>query len=336
MKLKSISSTSDLIIKNLSPIIDRDYVLYDIPNHRNIGDQLIYQGELDFLSRLPHKCLSSCSVSYNFLPTPKTDLILLHGGGNFGDIYPLHQNFREKIIRNNLDKEIILFPNSVQFRSQDALAKTAAVFNAHPRLTICARDAFSFELLKKYFFNCKVIALPDMAFCSNYAPTTKPSKPLAIIQRTDVELQEEDLILPEGDFEVIDWLTFQDSLDEKLHLYYYSLNRRISEFVLRLLNRNSIYGLFPLRKQKEFINIGIKQLSQYEFVISTRLHGHILALLLGIPSIMVDNNYGKNKRYFKSWLPEMPNSHFASSVSEALELYEFLKDKNAKEVKVRA
>jgi exopolysaccharide biosynthesis predicted pyruvyltransferase EpsI len=74
--------------------------------------------------------------------------------------------------------------------------------------------------------------------------------------------------------------------------------------------------------------MGIDLVSQYKFVISTRLHGHILCLLLGIPSIIVDNSYGKNKRFYDTWLNEVEGSYFANTIEESLELYHKMNDDN--------
>ena len=62
-------------------------------------------------------------------------------------------------------------------------------------------------------------------------------------------------------------------------------------------------------------------MSKYNFVITTRLHGHILSILLGVPSIIIDNSYGKNKRFYFSWLQDEPLSYFANSEEEANELF---------------
>lgn len=324
MEFNKLGDLKQYIESELSSYITSDYVLYDIPNHRNIGDQLIYQGELDFLKTFPFKCVDKCSVSYNFKKQINAELILLHGGGNFGDIYPFHQNFREKIVSQNHDKRIVLFPNSVQFNSKENLAKSAALFNAHPNMVICVRDTNSFDLLSKHFNKCKILLLPDMAFCSSYQKSLKVTKELAIIRRNDFELKEKDTNVTTGNYDVIDWSTFDNSFREKLHLYYYSLNRIASEFILKLTKKNSVYGLLPLRKEKEYVESGVKLLSNYNFIISTRLHGHILSLLLGIPSIIVDNNYGKNKRFYDTWLTNIPNSYYADTIEQALEIYKGL------------
>lgn len=51
-----------IIYRELLPLIDNDYVLYDIPLHNNIGDLLIWEGELSFLKDVPYKMIDSCSI----------------------------------------------------------------------------------------------------------------------------------------------------------------------------------------------------------------------------------------------------------------------------------
>lgn len=34
----------------------------DLPYHENIGDTLIWQGKMEFLKKLPHKCRGVCAL----------------------------------------------------------------------------------------------------------------------------------------------------------------------------------------------------------------------------------------------------------------------------------
>lgn len=328
MEVNKIEYISQLITIELSKFISSDYVLFDIPNHRNIGDQLIYQGELDFLKQLPYKCLDKSSVSFHFNPKVEAETILLHGGGNFGDLYPYHQQFREKIVSNYPDKRIVLFPNSVQFESTENLLKSAELFNNHPSIVLCARDLTSYELLKEHFNKCNILLVCDMAFCSKYSKTQFATKELGIIVRRDFELKNEKIFNKSFAYDEIDWPTFDANWKEKFHLYFYSVNRILSEFIYKKRKKNSVFGMVVLRDEKRYIQLGVNLLSKYKFIISTRLHGHILSLLLGIPSIIVDNSYGKNKRFYDTWLKNISNSYYANSVEEAIEIYQELQKKN--------
>jgi exopolysaccharide biosynthesis predicted pyruvyltransferase EpsI len=41
------------------------------------------------------------------------DPILLHGGGNFGDVWPGFQRFREQVIRESPNRRIIQLPQTI-------------------------------------------------------------------------------------------------------------------------------------------------------------------------------------------------------------------------------
>ncbi|TDS18647.1 pyruvyl transferase EpsO [Maribacter caenipelagi] len=309
------------IESQLSKIITEDYVLYDIPNHKNIGDQLIYQGELDFLKTLPYKCCDYSSVTFNFSRKIQPNTILLHGGGNFGDLYPLHQNFREKTIKNNPDKKIVIFSQTVHFESKKELERSAKVFNAHRNVTLCARDTVSFDILRKHFINCKVILLSDMALCSSYSKSKKPKYEVLIMKRKDIELGGINVLKNSYGYPEIDWPTYEESMVESIVSFYVKLNNKFSKLYFRSVQKNSVFGLLPIRNKDSYIKQGIDFLSDYKFVISTRLHGHILCLLLGIPSVIINNSYGKNKRFYNSWLKNVDNSYYAETIEEGIELY---------------
>lgn len=326
MIYSSVKDLKNKILNELSSLITEDYVLLDIPNHKNIGDHLIYNGELDFFSEIPFRCLTKSSVTFNFSEKIKSNIILLHGGGNFGDLYPMHQKFREQVIRENSNKRIIILPQSVQFDKESEAIESANIFNQHSNLTICARDQYSFDYLKKYFGKCNIIMVPDMAFCSHYQKSNIASKELLIMKRRDFEIGDSDETDLSGDYVVSDWSTFEPTLNESLAKYYEKLNNKLSKLFFKALKKDSVFGLFPLRNEKIYTQLGIDLVSQYKFVISTRLHGHILCLLLGIPSTIVDNSYGKNKRFYDTWLKDIEGSYFSNTIEEALELYQKLKD----------
>src|SRR5674476_746345 len=79
-----------------------EVVLLDTPRHKNSGDSLIWMGELRYMSDLGIQVRYHTDIGRYF----REDLrrvssrtpILLHGGGNLGDLYPRHDEFRRLII----------------------------------------------------------------------------------------------------------------------------------------------------------------------------------------------------------------------------------------------
>lgn len=309
------------IFDALEGVIDRDYVLLDLPNHRNIGDQLIYIGETDFLQDVTYNCVVKSSFTFEN-DTFKDEMILLHGGGNFGDLYSTHQNYREKIIHEYPNNKILIFPQSLHFDDEDRMQDSLKIYNNHNDLTVCARDQFTYDILIKYCPNNNILLVPDMAFCSSYRINNdKENDKVLYLKRKDGELKNSNNFNFNFPVDELDWPTYNDSIIELLHRKFNNLDNRISKTVYRLITRSSVFGVFCLRNEEDYANIGVDFLSKYNFVITTRLHGHILSILLGVPSIIIDNSYGKNKRFYFSWLQDEPLSYFANSEEEANELF---------------
>ena len=159
-------------LKNkLAPIADlikdkNDVFYLDYPLHLNVGDLLIYHGTEQFFTdhniRVTLK-RSEFDVDIEELKqkiTPNTT-ILLHGGGNFGDLYPQHQNLRETIIRMFPNNRVIVLPQTLFYKSQETLEKSAALFRQHQDCHLLARDERTANAFKQ--FSPNVYLSPDMA-----------------------------------------------------------------------------------------------------------------------------------------------------------------------------
>jgi exopolysaccharide biosynthesis predicted pyruvyltransferase EpsI len=118
--------------------------LIDFPDHPNVGDSAIWLGERAALNWFGVPILYTCSTRTYAQAELRSRLrhgtILIHGGGNLGDLWPDHEALREAVIRDFPHNKIIQLPQTVWFRGADNLARARTVFNAHPDLTILARD----------------------------------------------------------------------------------------------------------------------------------------------------------------------------------------------------
>lgn len=68
--------------------------------------------------------------------------------------------------------------------------------------------------------------------------------------------------------------------------------------------------------------LGFNFLTQGELVILDRLHGHILSIMLGMPSILIDNNVGKLSKYRNAWTNTCQLVKVAATAEEAKEMAE--------------
>lgn len=295
------------------PEIDRDYVLLDVPDYDNIGDNLIWEGELAFLKEVPHQKMYEASyLFFQQKKVPANTIILLQGGGNFGDIYIKTQEERLRIIADNLDKKIIIFPQTIYYQNEENLKKDAEIINAHPELIFCVRDQVSFDLVKKHFLNVQPKLLPDMAFCIDPKHFEVPStgNKTLLMKRNDGEFGTIPKI--EGEFDTLDWPTFNLTKEERWEKV--GRQRKLDKIAIEfqkipILNSfiDSRYGLKSRKGKENYIQTGIDFFSQYDRIYTTRLHGLILGVLMGKDMKVLDNSYGKLTNFYKEWLVDFEN-----------------------------
>lgn len=286
----------EIIHKALTPLIKGDYILLDLPYYSNIGDILIWKGTETFLKELPGSCLGMHSKeTFDFHPLPTNCTILLLGGGNFGDIWREHQEFRLEVMRVYPENDIIVLPQTIFYENNEVFASDITKMNMHKHLTICARDNHSAKLLKENNFKGCILTIPDMAFCIDPEKlkdsTMSSKKDTLLLMRDDKELStiSTDEIFPNAEFE--DWPEIRQSGEQA---WQYLMTHDDSES-----DKFFTQDYFPKR-----IEQGVKFTSSYKEVYSTRLHVAILRLLQGLPVVILDNSYGKNKNFYASWLQD--------------------------------
>ena len=79
------------------------------------------------------------------------------------------------LLENIGQNEIIVFPLVIFYqntsKNNEIYQKSLKIYNAHKKLFLYAREKYSYEILKKYYPNCKVYLLPDIVF--NYPYITE-------------------------------------------------------------------------------------------------------------------------------------------------------------------
>lgn len=311
MNSSKILKLREKIEKELLSLIDRDYVLLDIPDHDNIGDNLIWEGELEFLKNVKFQKRYECSLTFfEQKRIPNNSIILFHGGGNFGDIYPVVNEFRREVIKNNLDKKIIIFPQTIHYNSKANLEKDAKIINQHSNLTLCTRDRKSYNLALENFTNAKVLLLPDMAFCIDFQSlrTNSEERKVLVMDRKDGEKVSLDLGNI-GEYDLLDWPTFNTTKEERYRKIRY--DRRLDKIAkvfqkLPILSMlvDSRYGLKTRKGREDYIRKGVEFFNEYNTIYTTRLHGLILGILMGKDMKVLDNSYGKLTSFVEAWLSD--------------------------------
>lgn len=62
---------------------------------------------------------------------------------------------------------------------------------------------------------------------------------------------------------------------------------------------------------------GFKLLGSARFVVTDRLHGHILSTLIGVPHVLLDSKLGKNLNLHDTWTKDCACTRIAQNIGEA-------------------
>jgi exopolysaccharide biosynthesis predicted pyruvyltransferase EpsI len=303
-----------VIEDNLMPLISDDYAIYDLQYHFNVGDHLIYEGMLSFLKMTNKKCIDKASrFSFKSPKLNKEIVIIFHGGGNLGDLYPEHMTFLKLLVDTYPQNKIIVFPQTIYYQNNENLTADFKILNKHSNLTICARDELTFNILESNFSG-KNLLLPDMAFFFDYKTYNNnhklgsKSKNL-YLKRNDIELNNNNGYKANKDFDIKDW----PKLIYYPDIFIYRIAQRIFIKKISFIDKYLIdfyESYFDNFMRKRIITASIIFFNNYKVIVSSRLHGGILAILLDIDCVLLNNSYGKNKAVFDTWLKGFKNIDF--------------------------
>jgi exopolysaccharide biosynthesis predicted pyruvyltransferase EpsI len=280
------------------------YALVDFPDHANVGDSAIWLGELALLRQV-----TGCGPVYvstwhdfdadAFRRACPTGTLFLHGGGNLGDIWPHHQHFREHLLAHVRDRPVVQLPQSIHFRDPARAGRFAALAAEHPDFTLYVRDARSHAFATSRIA-CPVELVPDSAIALGAQPREPAEVALLMLLRSDDERRDHGGA-PSQQARVVDWLDDDPGLPDGT-----GVAAREAQARARVAR-------------------GLRLLTQGEVIVTDRLHGHILADLLGIPHVVLDNDYGKIAAYAAAWPAATPVAT-ATTMAEAHVLAGRLRD----------
>jgi exopolysaccharide biosynthesis predicted pyruvyltransferase EpsI len=319
----------DLVLEPHVPPRSR-CALVDFENSSNVGDSAIWLGQTSYLRRSNVSVVYACDTdtySEDRLRTQVADgVILITGGGNMGDLYPAHQRLREQIIERFDHNKIIQLPQTFAFNDKSSLERARAVFDRHTDLTLLARDKRSLEFARNEFRAASELC-PDMAFAlGKLSRPVDPDYDVVWLGRSDDESSDAAAGAAADDVFRADWVEVPpgspkprlgtraafraNSLLTRLASGHPARARRLSGLVAATFD--------PLARQR--LERGCRLLSRGRVIVTERLHGHILGVLLGIPQVLVGDRYGKLQGFYETWTRDFPLTSWAGSGGEALEL----------------
>lgn len=279
------------------------FALVDFPDHYNVGDSAIYAGELAFFDRQvgrPADYVSSLSTyRADIDPFCPEGVVFHHGGGNFGDVWPRHHEHRLDVIRRYRHRKIVQLPQTLHFSSESARDETARAIADHPDYTLMVRDEASLDLARLHF-DCETILCPDAAYNLRRLKADRaPDRDVIVLLRKDHEAPQVDLggvLSAYG--EPVDWKSPNYEARPMLRLAFERLvSPRFPKSRALMALRERSFRLFAAR----LVRWGVNLIGRARFLISDRLHAHIIASLMRMPHIALDNSYGKIGSYIAAW-----------------------------------
>ncbi|MFJ3384360.1 MULTISPECIES: polysaccharide pyruvyl transferase family protein [unclassified Curtobacterium] len=282
----------------------RTVALLDFPNHQNVGDSMIWRGELEHLHAIGVRVRYQSDLQRFsrelLLRAVPSGPILLHGGGNFGDLWPEFQRFRERIVRLFPGRPIIQLPQSIEFRDPEAAEAANRIFGQHGDFHLLVRDRQSHERARAM--------LPDVqsSFCHDAALGWEPratapegahERDILILARRDHErgtgITHFVQPVPGADALIADWgLHGIDAILWRLARSPLGMARAFP----KLASARAYYPALRLSYAAlAALNIraGVRLFRTRRLIATDRLHAHVLALLLDKPHVVSDNSYGK-------------------------------------------
>lgn len=238
---------------------------------------------------------------YNILK--ESDLVVSSAGGYLHDFYWYNNRLRTfEFLKNILEKPYFIFAQSVgPFWKNENYEKLKMVFNNAE--SIILRENYSYNHLKEIGYHCKnVIVATDVAFnlYSNYGrPATKIKKLNKIIvnfrdwkyEDKDGKLLEKAIVLTKhllnNDFE----LTFLSTCQG---IRAYNDDALLSQKIFDSLD-NRLRQKCTVLYKKYNLEDFIEKLKKHDAYIGMRLHGAILSLMTGLPSLNIayeDKTFG--------------------------------------------
>ena len=280
------------------------------PNHGNMGDQAIWYATQKLLKDY-FQTANVVDVDMGEFETDvdgiahliqEQDVLILQGGGNFGNYYMDDEMIRRTVISLFRNNRIIMFPQTVYFsddkNGQEELQRSACIYNKNQNLILIARDAESFKRLKENFTN-DIYMLPDVVLSLNYIDTEKERKGALICLRSDKE-------------SVMDSQEIAD-MEEFLKKAFPEVSHTDTQ-----MDNYCRENREKLLKQK------MEEFQSAELVITDRLHGMIFSVITGTPCIVFDNFNAKIKNVYASYLNNVDNIRLIHNLKEFTEAYNVL------------
>ncbi|KAI5812155.1 polysaccharide pyruvyl transferase-domain-containing protein [Pyronema omphalodes] len=313
----------------------------------NKGDAAIWSAQQILMSMMGINFLEACRFTDKDCDIAKFrsqleahaphSAILIAGGGNFNDFYWEDQPSRIKMVSMFPNIPIRSFPQSIHMTHPDRINLTKTSFGSHPDLQLAARDQRSYNWLSDTFGQKAVdveankvrhILTPDIAFMWGSRPdfrlNTKKTHQVLILARDDWEVSAgNSSSIPMGEGVL-------DLGGEVGNVTYNKVDWKFTN--TPGINESPREEGKNQRAWAKAIQ-GFEMLGSADFVITDRLHGHIMSTIIGTPHVLMDSKLGKNIDFHDTWTKDCAATRVATDIEEAKNFARMFFEKRLREEK---
>jgi len=291
------------------------FYLIGVPVHGNMGDQLIAYAEIEWLKdnygsypviEITHtEMLRDKGLKLLLSQIKKNDLIMFHGGGNFGDRYIDSERFRRLLLGKLKTNKILQFPQTISYSDTEDGKKqkenTFELCDSHPFFVLAVREEGSYKTATDALKRTKILLCPDIATYLFGKPLCgkRQRKGVLFCLRDDKEKFLEDGKIT-GVLEVV---------SQK-----YSVQR----------GDTHIGRQVPKAAREHEIKRLLSEFTRYEVVVTDRFHGIIYSLLAGTPCVALRSADHKITEGIK-WFKDCQGLFFAEKAEDVPQLIEVAK-----------
>lgn len=302
------------LIKNKK---EKKIVLLEVPTYSNLGDQAIAYAEVCFFKdKFPdYNIVEISGIYYRLYKTvlkfvlTKNDLIVLIGGGNFGDEYLPIEKRRVDAIKYFKKFNMVIFPQTIFYSDtkigEKSLKKMKAALSKNNDIIIFTREKKSFEFAKKNF-NSKVELYPDIVLYleKNFKKNTMRNSKCLLCLRNDVE--------------------------KKTLNVDYIINRIDGLFNEIVVTDTIANDSHSFSNRDELLKNKWSEFSSSSVVVTDRLHGMIFSAITKTPCVALANYNHKIKSFYDTWFKDYDLIGFAENELEVIAQLERINTRNKK------
>lgn len=293
-----LNPNNRIILKNKKTIF-----LLGTPIYGNLGDQAIAYAELKFLKdKFPEYDFVEITdgelykkLSWLKMSIRKDDIIVLIGGGNMGETYIFQEETRQTIINKMKKNKIIIFPQTIDYGSskyaRHVLNKSRRIYSKHRKLVIVAREAISYNKMKKIYLGANVILTPDIVLYLKYAHKEVERQGILLCLRSDIERKMTD--------------------SEQTYIKRFVVQKGLSVIETDTVVKENI----SVSEREKYLFNKWDQFEKSKLVITDRLHGMVFSVITETPCIVFKNTNHKIEGVYQ-WIKHLNYIRLVSDIRE--------------------